>query len=113
MLERHSGMIINVSSIEGLRGYPPDVVYGVEGRGRAVTHSLGVEVARKGVKVDGIAPDLTNTSTPTSPGSIPPSGPTSGRCGRRSDASHLHAVTTVRSRWPRPSTGHGRSPRSG
>jgi NAD(P)-dependent dehydrogenase (short-subunit alcohol dehydrogenase family) len=62
MLERRSGTIINVSSIEGLRGYPPDAVYAA--MKAAVVHftrSLGVEVAGKGVKVNGIAPDLTQT----------------------------------------------------
>jgi NAD(P)-dependent dehydrogenase (short-subunit alcohol dehydrogenase family) len=62
MLERRSGTIINVSSIEGIRGYPPDAVYAA--LKAAVVHftrSLGVEVAGKGVKVNGIAPDLTQT----------------------------------------------------
>jgi NAD(P)-dependent dehydrogenase (short-subunit alcohol dehydrogenase family) len=62
MLERHHGTIINVSSIEGIRGYPPDSVYAA--MKAAVVHftrSLGVEVAGKGVKVNGIAPDLTQT----------------------------------------------------
>jgi NAD(P)-dependent dehydrogenase (short-subunit alcohol dehydrogenase family) len=62
MLEQHRGTIINVSSIEGIRGYPPDSVYAA--LKAAVVHftrSLGVEVAGKGVKVNGIAPDLTQT----------------------------------------------------
>jgi NAD(P)-dependent dehydrogenase (short-subunit alcohol dehydrogenase family) len=62
MIERHRGTIINVSSIEGIRGYPPDSVYAA--LKAAVVHftrSLGVEVAGKGVKVNGIAPDLTQT----------------------------------------------------
>ncbi|MEY2421803.1 MAG: hypothetical protein QOI95_1870 [Acidimicrobiaceae bacterium] len=62
MLERHSGTIINVSSIEGLRGYPPDAVYAaLKAAVVQFTRSLGVEVAGKGVKVNGIAPDLTQT----------------------------------------------------
>jgi NAD(P)-dependent dehydrogenase (short-subunit alcohol dehydrogenase family) len=62
MLERRSGTIINVSSIEGVRGYPPDAVYAAfKAAVVQFTRSLGVEVAGKGVKVNGIAPDLTQT----------------------------------------------------
>jgi NAD(P)-dependent dehydrogenase (short-subunit alcohol dehydrogenase family) len=62
MLERRAGTIINVSSIEGLRGYPPDSVYAaLKAAVVQFTRSLGVEVAGKGVKVNGIAPDLTQT----------------------------------------------------
>jgi len=63
MLERGRGTIINVSSIEGVRGYPPDPVYAA--CKAAVVHftrSLGVELAGKGIKVNGIAPDLTQTA---------------------------------------------------
>jgi NAD(P)-dependent dehydrogenase (short-subunit alcohol dehydrogenase family) len=62
MIERHHGTIINVSSIEGVRGYPPDAVYAAfKAAVVQFTRSLGVEVAGKGVKVNGIAPDLTQT----------------------------------------------------
>ncbi|MEY2450646.1 MAG: hypothetical protein QOD92_220 [Acidimicrobiaceae bacterium] len=62
MLERHSGTIINVSSVEGIRGYPPDSVYAAfKAAVVAFTRSLGVELGRKGIKVNGIAPDLTQT----------------------------------------------------
>lgn len=63
MIARRAGTIVNVSSVEGLRGYPPDAVYAAFKA--AVVHftrSLGVEVAGKGVKVNGIAPDLTQTA---------------------------------------------------
>jgi NAD(P)-dependent dehydrogenase (short-subunit alcohol dehydrogenase family) len=62
MLERGGGSIVNVSSIEGVRAYPPDPVYGAFKA--AVVHftrSLGVDVAGRGVRVNGIAPDMTNT----------------------------------------------------
>ena len=62
MIERHDGTVVNVSSVEGVRGYPPDAVYAA--CKAAVVHftrSLGVEVAGKGVKVNGIAPDLTQS----------------------------------------------------
>lgn len=62
MLERRSGAVVNVSSVEGLRGYPPDAVYGAfKAAVVQFTRCLGVEVAGKGVKVNGIAPDLTQT----------------------------------------------------
>jgi NAD(P)-dependent dehydrogenase (short-subunit alcohol dehydrogenase family) len=63
MLERGTGTVINVSSVEGIRGYPPDPVYAA--CKAAVVHftkSLAVEVAGKGVKVNGIAPDLTQSA---------------------------------------------------
>ena len=63
MRARGRGTIVNVSSVEGVRGYPPDPVYAA--CKAAVVHftrSLGVEVAGKGVKVNGIAPDLTESA---------------------------------------------------
>jgi NAD(P)-dependent dehydrogenase (short-subunit alcohol dehydrogenase family) len=63
MLERRSGCILNVSSIEGMRGYPQDTVYGAfKAAVIQFTKSLAIEVAGDGIKVHGIAPDLTNTA---------------------------------------------------
>lgn len=62
MLERGRGSIVNVSSVEAVRAYPPDPIYGAFKA--AVVHfsrSLGVDVAGRGVRVNGIAPDMTNT----------------------------------------------------
>jgi NAD(P)-dependent dehydrogenase (short-subunit alcohol dehydrogenase family) len=62
MLERRSGSIINVSSVEGLRGYPPDPVYGAYKA--AVVHftkCLAVQVGNEGVRVNGIGPDVTES----------------------------------------------------
>jgi 2-hydroxycyclohexanecarboxyl-CoA dehydrogenase len=61
MLERRSGSIINVSSVEGLRGYPPGIVYGAfKAAVVQLTRSLGVQVANQGVRVNGIGPDVTD-----------------------------------------------------
>jgi NAD(P)-dependent dehydrogenase (short-subunit alcohol dehydrogenase family) len=62
MIERQSGSIINVSSVEGLRGYPAEPVYGA--LKAAVVHftkCLGVQVGRHGVRVNGIGPDVTES----------------------------------------------------
>lgn len=62
MVERRSGAIINVHSVEALRGYPGDPVYAA--MKAAVAHfttSLAVTVGRHGIRVNGIGPDLTQT----------------------------------------------------
>jgi 2-hydroxycyclohexanecarboxyl-CoA dehydrogenase len=62
MLERGGGSIVNVSSVEGMRGYPPDPVYGAYKA--AVIHftrCLALDVAGRGVRVNAIAPDVTQT----------------------------------------------------
>jgi NAD(P)-dependent dehydrogenase (short-subunit alcohol dehydrogenase family) len=62
MIERRSGNIINVSSVEGARGYPQDPVYGAfKAAVIQFTRSLGVQVGDLGIRVNGIAPDLTET----------------------------------------------------
>jgi NAD(P)-dependent dehydrogenase (short-subunit alcohol dehydrogenase family) len=62
MTSRGSGSIVNVHSVEGLRGYPGDPVYAA--MKAAVAHfttSLAVTVGRHGIRVNGIGPDLTQT----------------------------------------------------
>jgi NAD(P)-dependent dehydrogenase (short-subunit alcohol dehydrogenase family) len=62
MLAQGSGAIVNVSSIEGVRGYPVDPVYGaLKAAVVQFTRCVGVDVAGRGVRVNGIAPDLTDT----------------------------------------------------
>ncbi|HVX21154.1 MAG TPA: SDR family oxidoreductase [Acidimicrobiales bacterium] len=62
MVARGSGSVVNVSSVEGLRGYPEDPVYAAYKA--AVVHftrSLAVQVGRHGVRVNGIGPDVTES----------------------------------------------------
>jgi NAD(P)-dependent dehydrogenase (short-subunit alcohol dehydrogenase family) len=62
MVERGDGSVVNVASVEGMRGYPPDPVYGAYKA--AVVHftkCLALEVAPSGVRVNAIAPDVTQT----------------------------------------------------
>jgi meso-butanediol dehydrogenase/(S,S)-butanediol dehydrogenase/diacetyl reductase len=62
MISRHTGAIVNVSSVEGLRGYPEDPVYAAFKA--AVVHftrSLAVQVGRDGVRVNAIGPDVTES----------------------------------------------------
>jgi NAD(P)-dependent dehydrogenase (short-subunit alcohol dehydrogenase family) len=59
MLERGRGVIINVHSVEGMRGYPGDPVYGAFKAALAhFTTCLALELGRKGIRVNGIGPDL-------------------------------------------------------
>lgn len=62
MIHQGRGVIVNVHSVEGMRGYPSDPVYGA--MKAAVAHfttCLAVQVGRYGIRVNGIGPDLTQT----------------------------------------------------
>jgi NAD(P)-dependent dehydrogenase (short-subunit alcohol dehydrogenase family) len=62
MVERGQGSIVNVTSVEGLRGYPADPVYGAYKAAVAhFTRCLALEVAPHGVRVNAIAPDVTQS----------------------------------------------------
>jgi 2-hydroxycyclohexanecarboxyl-CoA dehydrogenase len=62
MLERGHGSIVNVTSVEGLRGYPADPVYGAYKAAVAhFTRCLALEAAPHGVRVNAIAPDVTQS----------------------------------------------------
>jgi NAD(P)-dependent dehydrogenase (short-subunit alcohol dehydrogenase family) len=62
MIESGGGTIVNVHSVEGLRGYPGDPVYGaMKAAVAAFTTDLAVNVGRHGIRVNGIGPDLTQT----------------------------------------------------
>ena len=62
MVERGSGSIVNVSTVEAARGIPGHAVYSAFNAGvDAFTRSLAVEVGRNGVRVNCLAPDMANT----------------------------------------------------
>jgi NAD(P)-dependent dehydrogenase (short-subunit alcohol dehydrogenase family) len=62
MIGRHRGAIVNVSSVEGLRGYPEDPVYAAfKAAVIQFTRSLAVQVGGDGVRVNAIGPDVTES----------------------------------------------------
>ncbi|MEE6138446.1 SDR family oxidoreductase [Mycobacterium sp. 050128] len=62
MLGQRRGSIVNVSSVEGLRGYPEDPVYAAfKAAVIHFTRSLAVQVGRDGVRVNAIGPDVTES----------------------------------------------------
>ena len=62
MTDQHAGAIVNVSSVEGLRGYPEDPVYAAfKAAVIHFTRSLAVQVGRDGVRVNAIGPDVTES----------------------------------------------------
>jgi NAD(P)-dependent dehydrogenase (short-subunit alcohol dehydrogenase family) len=62
MIEQGDGSIVNVSTVEAMRGIPNHAVYSAFNAGvSAFTKSLAVEVARHGVRVNAIAPDMADT----------------------------------------------------
>lgn len=62
MIEREHGSIVNVSTVEAFRGIPGHTVYSAFNAGvSAFTKSLAVEVARHGIRVNAIAPDLADS----------------------------------------------------
>ena len=62
MLERGAGSIVNVSTVEAFRGIPACSVYSAMKAGVSqFTRSLAVEVGGRGVRVNALAPDVTQT----------------------------------------------------
>jgi NAD(P)-dependent dehydrogenase (short-subunit alcohol dehydrogenase family) len=62
MIDQHAGAIVNVSSVEGLRGYPEDPVYAAfKAAVIHFTRSLAVQVGHHGVRINAIGPDVTES----------------------------------------------------
>ncbi len=62
MIAHGGGSIVNFHSVEGMRGYPGDPIYGaMKAAGAAFTTDLAVTMGRHGIRVNGIGPDLTHT----------------------------------------------------
>ncbi|WP_427869523.1 SDR family NAD(P)-dependent oxidoreductase [Leucobacter luti] len=62
MIAAGRGAIINVSTVEAYRGIPGNAVYSAYKAGvSAFTKSLAVELGPSGIRVNAIAPDLTDT----------------------------------------------------
>ena len=88
MIEAGRGSIVNLHSVEGMRGYPGEPVYAAMKAGAAhFTTSLAAGVGRHGIRVNGVGPDL--TQTPKSTISDGPRTPTQmpGATGRPSAGS--------------------------
>jgi len=63
MVERGAGSVVNVSSVEGIRGYPHDAIYGAyKAAVNHFTRCFALELAASGVRVNAIAPDVTQTT---------------------------------------------------
>ncbi len=112
MLERGSGAIVNVSTVEAFRGIPACSVYSAFKAGVShFTKSLAVEVAGRGVRVNAVAPDV--TETPQTPydrwlseeeRALVPSWVPVGRIGRAAEAASV--VLFLASEEARFVTGH-------
>lgn len=62
MVEHGGGSIVNLHSVEGMRGYPGEPVYAAMKAAAAhFTTSLAVTYGRKGIRANGIGVDLTQT----------------------------------------------------
>lgn len=62
MMDAGRGSIVTVHSVEGMRGYPKDPVYGAMKAAAAhFTTCLAVDLGRYGIRVNGIGTDLAQT----------------------------------------------------
>jgi NAD(P)-dependent dehydrogenase (short-subunit alcohol dehydrogenase family) len=62
MIERGGGSIVNVHSVEGMRGFPGEPVYAaMKAAAGHFTTSLAAGYGRKGIRANGIGVDLTQT----------------------------------------------------
>lgn len=62
MIQQGRGSIVNVHSVEGMRGYPGEPIYGAMKAASAhFTTCLAAGYGRQGIRVNGIGPDLTQS----------------------------------------------------
>lgn len=62
MIAQGSGSIVNVSTVEAFRGIPGHAAYSAYKAGvSAFTKSMAIELSPSGIRVNAIAPDLTDT----------------------------------------------------
>lgn len=62
MIDAGRGVVVNVHSVEGIRGYPNDPVYGAMKAAAAhFSTCLAAELGRSGIRVNAIGPDLTQS----------------------------------------------------
>jgi NAD(P)-dependent dehydrogenase (short-subunit alcohol dehydrogenase family) len=62
MIAGGGGSIVNVHSVEGMRGYPGDPIYGaMKAAGAKFSTDLALSMGRHGIRVNGIGPDLTQS----------------------------------------------------
>jgi 3-oxoacyl-[acyl-carrier protein] reductase len=62
MCDQRGGSIVNVHSVEGMRGFPVEPVYGASKAAvAAFTRNLAVRYGRMGIRANGIGTDLTQT----------------------------------------------------
>jgi NAD(P)-dependent dehydrogenase (short-subunit alcohol dehydrogenase family) len=62
MMEHRRGSIVNFHSVEGMRGYPGEPVYGsMKAAVAKFTTDLAVNMGRHGIRVNGIGVDITQT----------------------------------------------------
>src|SRR6185312_2566336 len=62
MINGGGGAIVNVHSVEGMRGYPGEPIYGaMKAAAAKFTTDLAAGFGKQGIRVNGIGPDLTQT----------------------------------------------------
>ncbi len=112
MVGQGSGCIVNNSTVEAFRGIPASAVYSAYNAGvSAFTRSLAVDVGQYGVRVNAIAPDLTDTGQTPAEAMLRGRDPELvrtwlplGRFGRPDD--HADVVEFLTSEASRFVTGH-------
>ena len=69
MIKQKSGCIVNIASVGGMRGAPPEIPYGISKAGVIqLTRGVAQELAPYGIRVNGIAPGFIVTDLGTHSG---------------------------------------------